>query len=242
MRLKANAGDLRDIGKLIDSVVGECIVEIRDDDTALYVEQNNPENTMFLKLEVPSHVFQEVDIDGLYKFGANWSRINDVLGYVGTDIVIIEETENGLLRFSENKTGDDVFEYEMSMINSDAIPSIEIPELEDTEFEFECEVGELKNGTGATSLVGNCFNLIIEDGYVKASEQGDTDKVKKPITEVDGDYDGSSRFNRDFLNNFIKKVNSSMELDVEMGDDYPLVVEGTWFDGIDVLCTLAPRK
>lgn len=241
MRLKVNAGNLRSVGRLIDKVVGESIVEIRDGDVGMYVEQNNPENTMFLKLEVPSDFFEVIDVDGTTKFGANWNRVNDVLGNVDTENVIIESTENGQLKFSEERN-EAAFEYEMAMIDTEAIKSAEIPDLDESEFEFTAEVSELKNGTGAISLVGNCFDMIVEEGYVKAHEQGDTDTVKKPIVEVNESYDGSSRFNKKFLDNFIKNIDSSIELDIEIGDDYPIHMSGVGSDNIDMECVLAPRK
>lgn len=241
MKFEVDTGEFGTFANLVDSCVDDqSVVEIDED--GLVVDQNNPQNTAFLRGVLPESFFVEWDVDEELTMGVKWSRVSDVLGKFESNNVTVELTERNRWRFSN----DEGAEFDMALVDPSSIDRAEIPDLNETSVEFQCTAGNIRDAKGMTDLVSNVATLTIDQDEEKVilEARGDTDNTRSPVTDI-VEYPSSNpsaSYNMEMLDYFLRNVQKSMVLDVSYGDDYPILLEGELLGSADLAYAVAPRK
>ena len=234
-----NAETLRDAIEAVSSLVDEVKFVVLE--TGLELKASDPANVAMVSLKVGPESFEYFKATPS-EIGVDLVRLSDVLS-------MADKGENVQLELDEEshklKIGVGSLSYTLSLIDPTAMrKEPNIPEL-DLPAHVTLPGGELRRAVKAAEKVSDhvIFGVSDEGFYMEAKGDIDSLGLKIPSTELLGMKPGEARslFSLDYLKNMSKAISKSNEVTLELGIDYPLMVNFKLGRSLEVIYLLAPR-
>jgi len=243
-RSEINAGLLKSSVDTVSVLVDEC--KVRLDEDGLSIKAVDPANVGMVELDIPADSFESYEADDEL-LGLNLVRFQDITGMANKgDTVVMEldeETRKLLIRI-------DGLRYTLSLIDPDSIhQEPNVPDL-DLPGNVVLPGREIRRGVKAAGMVSDhmAFGVSDEEGSFYMSAEGDTDDVRVDLREDDvieletGGETAQSLFSLDYLDSMAKAIPNDAQVEVEVGDDYPVKMNFEVSGGeAKVTYLLAPR-
>ena len=180
--------------------------------------------------------------------GLNLDRLEDIVNMAEPDDLIqfAYNAESGKLTIRI-----DDLEYTLAPIDAATIrsPPDDLPNL-DLSATVTLEAADLNRGIRAADMVDDHVTLAVDAdaNTVHIVAEGDTDDVDLELAQTDlidiatNDEDAEAIYSLDYLKNINKTISKDVELTLEFGTDYPLIISYEFADGDgDITRMLAPR-
>ncbi len=243
-RSEINAGLLKSSVDTVSVLVDEC--KVRLDEDGLSIKAVDPANVGMVELDIPADSFESYEADDEL-LGLNLVRFQDITGMAnkGDSIVmeLDEETRKLLIRI-------DGLRYTLSLIDPDSIhQEPNVPDL-DLPGNVILPGREIRRGVKAAGMVSDhmAFGVSDDEGSFYMSAEGDTDDVRVDLRDDDvieletGGETAQSLFSLDYLDSMAKAIPNDAQVEVEVGDDYPVKMRFEVSGGeAQVTYLLAPR-
>ncbi|MDZ7687598.1 MAG: DNA polymerase sliding clamp [Halobacteriales archaeon] len=243
-RSEINAGLLKSSVDTVSVLVDEC--KVRLDEDGLSIKAVDPANVGMVELDIPADSFESYEADDEL-LGLNLVRFQDITGMAnkGDSIVmeLDEETRKLLIRI-------DGLRYTLSLIDPDSIhQEPNVPDL-DLPGNVVLPGREIRRGVKAAGMVSDhmAFGVSDEEESFYMSAEGDTDDVRVDLRDEDlieletGGETAQSLFSLDYLDSMAKAIPNDAQVEVEVGDDYPVKMNFEVSGGeARVTYLLAPR-
>jgi len=243
-RSEINAGLLKSSVDTVSVLVDEC--KVRLDEEGLSIKAVDPANVGMVEMDIPADSFESYDADDEL-LGLNLVRFQDITGMANKgDTVVMEldeETRKLLIRI-------DGLRYTLSLIDPDSIhQEPNVPDL-DLPGNVILPGREIRRGVKAAGMVSDhmAFGVSDEEDSFYMSAEGDTDDVRVDLRGDDvieletGGETAQSLFSLDYLDSMAKAIPNDAQVEVEVGDDYPVKMNFEVSGGeAKVTYLLAPR-
>jgi proliferating cell nuclear antigen len=243
-RSEINAGLLKSSVDTVSVLVDEC--KVRLDEDGLSIKAVDPANVGMVELDIPADSFESYEADDEL-LGLNLVRFQDITGMANKgDTVVMEldeETRKLLIRI-------DGLRYTLSLIDPDSIhQEPNVPDL-DLPGNVVLPGREIRRGVKAAGMVSDhmAFGVSDDEESFYMSAEGDTDDVRVDLREDDvieletGGETAQSLFSLDYLDSMAKAIPNDAQVEVEVGDDYPVKMNFEISGGeAKVTYLLAPR-
>ena len=243
-RSEINAGLLKSSVDTVSVLVDEC--KVRLDEDGLSIKAVDPANVGMVELDIPADSFESYEADDEL-LGLNLVRFQDITGMANKgDTVVMEldeETRKLLIRI-------DGLRYTLSLIDPDSIhQEPNVPDL-DLPGNVVLPGREIRRGVKAAGMVSDhmAFGVSDDEESFYMSAEGDTDDVRVDLREDDiieletGGETAQSLFSLDYLDSMAKAIPNDAQVEVEIGDDYPVKMNFEISGGeAKVTYLLAPR-
>jgi len=243
-RSEINAGLLKSSVDTVSVLVDEC--KVRLDEEGLSIKAVDPANVGMVEMDIPADSFESYDADDEL-LGLNLVRFQDITGMANKgDTVVMEldeETRKLLIRI-------DGLRYTLSLIDPDSIhQEPNVPDL-DLPGNVILPGREIRRGVKAAGMVSDhmAFGVSDDEDSFYMSAEGDTDDVRVDLRGDDvieletGGETAQSLFSLDYLDSMAKAIPNDAQVEVEVGDDYPVKMNFDVSGGeAKVTYLLAPR-
>lgn len=243
-RSEINAGLLKSSVDTVSVLVDEC--KVRLDEDGLSIKAVDPANVGMVELDIPADSFESYEADDEL-LGLNLVRFQDITGMANKgDTVVMEldeETRKLLIRI-------DGLRYTLSLIDPDSIhQEPNVPDL-DLPGNVVLPGREIRRGVKAAGMVSDhmAFGVSDDEESFYMSAEGDTDDVRVDLREDDiieletSGETAQSLFSLDYLDSMAKAIPNDAQVEVEVGDDYPVKMNFEISGGeAKVTYLLAPR-
>lgn len=243
-RSEINAGLLKSSVDTVSVLVDEC--KVRLDEDGLSIKAVDPANVGMVEMDIDADAFESYEADDEL-LGLNLVRFQDITGMANKgDTVVMEldeETRKLLIRI-------DGLRYTLSLIDPDSIhQEPNVPDL-DLPGNVVLPGREIRRGVKAAGMVSDhmAFGVSDEEGSFYMSAEGDTDDVRVDLHEDEvieletGGETAQSLFSLDYLDSMAKAIPNDAQVEVEVGDDYPVKMNFDVSGGeAQVTYLLAPR-
>ncbi|MCJ7443407.1 MAG: DNA polymerase sliding clamp [Methanotrichaceae archaeon] len=234
-----NAETLGDAIEAASSLVDE--VKFSVSEMGLELKAADAANVAMVSLKVGSEAFENFKATPS-EIGVDLVRLSDILSMAtkGENIQLELDEESHKLKIDVGSLS-----YTMSLIDPTAMrKEPEIPKL-DLPAHVTLPGGELRRAVKAAEKVSDhvIFGVSDEGFYMEAKGDIDSLMLKIPSTELLGMKPGKARslFSLDYLKNMSKAIGKSNEVTLELGIDYPLMVNFKLGQSLEVSYLLAPR-
>lgn len=232
----------QDMLEPVDALVDECKIHLNED--GVVTRAVDPANVGMVDFELEESAFESYDADGGV-IGVNLTRLGDIAGMADNDdnvhLELDEDTRKLHIKF-------DGLSYTLALIDPDSIrQEPDIPEL-DLSAIVHLESSQFDRAMTAADMVSDHVSLRVdepEDVFLVEAE-GDTDDVSFELDREDlldlQAADAHSLFSLDYLKDMNKAVPSDAELELNLGEEFPLKLFYDIADGDGhVVFMLAPR-
>lgn len=238
-----NPGTLTSPLQTVNALVDECKLNISDN--GMQITSVDPANVAMIDVRVPDTVFETYEARE-HTIGVDLNRLLDILALFSS-----EEDESAKVTLDE-ETRKLLFEcgglnYKLALLDPDSIRAEpDIPEL-DLSSETVLESDDFSRVIRACNMVADHMTFAANDsGTFIGSATGDTDDVRVTFEEddvVDMDPgEAESMFSIEYLSDIDSEIPSDVNVSVQVGDEYPLMLEFSVCNGgAPVFYMLAPR-
>lgn len=232
----------QDMLEPVDALVDECKIHLNED--GLVIRAVDPANVGMVDFQLESAAFESYEADSGV-IGVNLTRLGDIAGMTGTDDNVHFELDESTRKLHIKFDG---LSYTLALIDPDSIrQEPDIPDL-DLSATVTLESAQFNRAMTAADMVSDHVSLRVDDTddtFVVEAE-GDTDDVS---FELDRDdlidlqaAPAHSLFSLDYLKDMNKSVPSGVELELNLGEEFPMKLFYDIADGNGhVVFMLAPR-
>lgn len=226
------------LGSILDEVVLET------DDTEVRASGVDPANVAMVYVSLHEDAFEDFDGQSA-RYGIELSKFSEVLSMASSGEIVSVDHDDDRHRLVFSISG---LTYNMSYLTPDSVQEgPDQPALEfDAEFSIRSE--QFQRGLRAADMISDHLEISVTDGIVSLDASGDTDDVVLELEEDDGVvFDGTptdtlSIFSMDYLKDVMGGLPSDAVLNIQLGDDIPLVINSTFADESgQITFVLAPR-
>lgn len=239
-----STGPLEEFLDNAQALVTEAKIHVEEDGFDLRAV--DPANVGMIHENLSASAFESYDFDGGV-IGVNLDRLADAVGMADD---LVQLTLNEQTRKLVVESGG--LEFTMALIDPDSIrQEPDIPDITDRlTATLVCEARDLQRAETAADLCSDhiAFGASVDDEVFYADAEGDTDDVRLTWEREDTlegstvDGEAHSLFSLDYLSDMLKPVNASSELELNIGEEVPMFLDGTFADGHgEMRFMLAPR-
>lgn len=232
---------------VVGTLDSEC--KLRMSDNGWSVAITDPANVAFVDSKLSRSGFASYggdwDDDEQFVYGANLSRINEVVSFATSDSTVnfILPDEHGM-----EMRGSD-FSYNLSGIDPKTIrKEPEIPDFESYTVVDGLPAEELSRAVKAADMVSDYITLTsdVDEGAFGAHSSGDTDDVDVALTEeadsLNIGEDTRVMLSLEYLKDMTSAIPSGVDVKLALRTDFPVSMEFTHADGnAQTAMMLAPR-
>ncbi len=231
---------LRDLVDIVGTIVDEVKFNLSED--GINLRAVDPAHVAMVDVTLSKSAFEKYEADET-ELGINLNKIEQFLKLSSAgEIVKLDhvEDENRLVLEVDNIT------QKMPLLDTAGMTDPTVPQL-DLPISLTVEGRHLLKGVKASQNISDHIALTAgPDGFEIFSEE-DEDMVrlnlpKDMLTEINANEEAKSLFALDYFSSMIKSVSSDTPIKIDLGSDYPVVLEFKFADGNgDVKFLLAPR-
>jgi proliferating cell nuclear antigen len=226
-------------------LVTEAKIHFNND--GIHMRAVDPANIAMNYVDLDTSAFESYESPGAVTQGINLEAVTDRLAFGdGSDLVHLS------LDMETRKLNVDVenFQQQVALINPDAIRSEpDVPDL-DLPNTVELSGGQMEEAVQALDLVSDHVELAALDDLdgVAFKAEGDTDAttvefgMERVGDRTDVTEAVASLYSQEYLEKIVTPIPSSVDVTVEFGDEFPVIMEWEGLDGaLSVTQMLAPR-
>ncbi len=235
-------GLLKDSMKTISSLISEGIFQLEEDSMKLIAA--DPAMVGLVDFKIEEEVFEEYDLDEETKVGLNIENLYSILRRANADDTITFEL--GDSRFEITMENSSTRNFSLPILN---LSEDDIPETDQLSFDFEAELdaSTVEGAVKDAMVVSDAVTISADENQMNISAEGDQSNADFTITEessgvisMSGDS-VKSMFSLDYLSKMIGGKNLSNNVTMKLGNDFPMRMEFSVPDEVNLSFVLAPR-
>lgn len=239
-KAKLKTGVLKGLIDATTTLVDEVKIHITPEGISL--KAVDPAHVAMVDISIGAKAFSEYKASDL-ELGIDLDKLKEILKLASTEDTIgleYKEDQNRLVVTVGNLV------RRMSLTDTAGMPDPKVPNL-NLPNKIKVKASELTQGIRASESVSDHIALVCDDAGFELIAEGDTDTVnlklvKNQLVELHASERTKSLFSLDYFSNMIKAADSSNEVSLALGSDYPVRVEFDFAQGHGhVTYLLAPR-
>ncbi len=241
LQLKVDAKTIREFSNIIIILVPEARIDFKQD--GLFSKVMDPAHVAMISLEISKEAFQEYSVESDESLGMDIDKIRNILKLSGPNDIIDVKFDGKKISFRLGNLNVSTPLIDPSTLTTPKIPTIELPN------KIVTDISYLSTGIKAAEGIAEVVTFSFKADELKIYSKGETDSETTELTiskTMAKDFiytsDAKSSFALDYLSKFIRSLESSQEISISVGNDFPLRMEANIMNGKGkVTFLLAPR-
>ncbi|MEM0141114.1 MAG: DNA polymerase sliding clamp [Thermoplasmatales archaeon] len=241
LQIKVDAKTIREFFNLILTLVQEARVDFKPDGISSKVM--DPARVAMISLEIKRDAFQEFNIDGEDSLGLDIEKMRNFLRLTGPDEIIDIKFDGKRISMKVGNLAASIPMIDPSTLTTPKIPTIEPQD------KIVTDLSLLLKGIKAAEGISEVVTFSMKNDEVRIFAKGETDSETTEMTvpksqakEYIYSADAKSSFALEYLTKFLRALESTDEISISLGNDYPLRMEAPILNGKGkVTFLIAPR-
>lgn len=241
LQIKVDAKTIREFSNVIITLVQEARVDFKPDGISAKVM--DPARVAMISIDLKKDAFQEYDIEGEDSLGIDIEKMRNFLKLTSPNEIIDLNYDGKKILMKIGNLSAGIPLIDPSALTTPKIPSIEPQDKIVTDLEL------LSTGIKAAEGISEVVTFSIKAEELKIYAKGETDSETTEMTIPKGsakEYifasDAKSSFALEYLTKFLRALESTKEVSIALGNDYPLRMEAPILNGKGkVTFLIAPR-
>jgi len=241
LQMKVDAKTIREFSNVIITLVPEARFDFKPE--GLFSKVMDPAHVAMIALEINKEAFQEYVLEGEESLGMDIDKMRNILKLSGPNDIIDIKFDGKKISFKLGNLNISTPLIDPSTLTTPKIPTIELPN------NIVTDISYLSTGIKAAEGIAEVVTFNIKSEELKIYSKGETDSETTELTipksmakEFIYTSDARSSFALDYLSKFIRSLESSQEISISVGNDFPLRMEANILNGMGkVTFLLAPR-
>ncbi len=237
-------GLIQDSMKTVSDLISEGLFQLTEDGVKLIAA--DPAMVALVDFKIEKDVFENYELDEENKVGLNLENFYSILRRANSDDTITFQVKEDESKFYITMENSSTRNFSLPILN---LSEDDIPSTDQLDFSVtaELETSVLENAIKDAMVVGDSVTISADDSQIKIASEGDQSNVDFTISgdspgvmELEGE-EAKSMFSLDYLNSMTgaKKLSSNVEL--KLGEDFPMRLNFTVPDQARLSFVLAPR-
>lgn len=241
IQIKVDAKTIREFSNIIITLVQEAKVDFKADGISAKVM--DPARVAMISVEVKSGAFQEYNVEGENSLGLDIEKMRNILKLTEPSKVIDLKYDGKKISLKlDNLTAG------IPIIDPGALTTPKIPSIE-PQNKVVTDIKALSTGIKAAEGISEVVTFNIRAEELRIYAKGETDAETTELTIPKGkakefifSSEAKSSFALEYLTKFLRALETTEELSIALGNDYPLRVEAPILNGKGkVTFLIAPR-
>jgi proliferating cell nuclear antigen len=241
LQIKVDAKTIREFSNIILTLVQEARVDFKPDGISAKVM--DPARVAMISVEVKREAFQEFDVNGEDSLGLDIEKMRNFLKLTAPTEIIDFKYDGKKISMKLGNLSAGIPIIDPSALTTPKIPTIEPPDKVVTDLDL------LAQGIKAAEGISEVVTFNIKSDELKIYAKGETDSETTEMTipkslakEFIFSSDSRSSFALEYLTKFLRALESTQEVSIAIGNDYPLRMEAPIMNGKGkVTFLIAPR-
>jgi len=237
-------GLIQDSMKTVSDLISEGLFQLTEDGVKLIAA--DPAMVALVDFKIEKDVFEDYELDEESKVGLNLENFYSILRRANSDDTITFEVKEDESKFYIKMENSSTRNFSLPILN---LSEDDIPSTDQLDFSVtaELETSVLENAIKDAMVVGDSVTVSADSSQIKIASEGDQSNVDFTISgdspgvmELSGE-EAKSMFSLDYLNSMTgaKKLSSNVEL--KLGEDFPMRLNFTVPEQARLSFVLAPR-
>ncbi len=237
-------GLIQDSMKTVSDLISEGLFQLTEDGVKLIAA--DPAMVALVDFKIEKDVFEDYELDEESKVGLNLENFYSILRRANSDDTITFEVKEDESKFYIKMENSSTRKFSLPILN---LSEDDIPSTDQLDFSVtaELETKVLENAIKDAMVVGDSVTVTADSSQIKIASEGDQSNVDFTISgdspgvmELSGE-EAKSMFSLDYLNSMTgaKKLSSNVEL--KLGEDFPMRLNFTVPEQARLSFVLAPR-
>jgi proliferating cell nuclear antigen len=241
IQIKVDGKTIREFSNLILTLVQEARVDFKPDGISAKVM--DPARVAMISIDVKREAFQEFDVNGEDSLGLDIEKMRNFLRLTDpTEIIDLKYDGKRIsMKIGNLSAG-------IPIIDPSALTTPKIPTIEPQD-KIVTDLNQLSKGIKAAEGISEVVTFSIKSEELKIYAKGETDSETTEMTipkslakEFIFTSDSKSSFALEYLTKFLRALESTEEVSIALGNDYPLRMEAPIMNGKGkVTFLIAPR-
>jgi len=237
-------GLIQDSMKTVSDLISEGLFQLTEDGVKLIAA--DPAMVALVDFKIEKDVFEDYELDEESKVGLNLENFYSILRRANSDDTITFEVKEDESKFYIKMENSSTRNFSLPILN---LSEDDIPSTDQLDFSVtaELETKVLENAIKDAMVVGDSVTVSADSSELRIASEGDQSNVDFTISgdspgvmELSGE-EAKSMFSLDYLNSMTgaKKLSSNVEL--KLGEDFPMRLNFTVPEQARLSFVLAPR-
>jgi proliferating cell nuclear antigen len=241
LQIKVDAKTIREFSNIILTLVQEARVDFKPDGISAKVM--DPARVAMISVEVKREAFQEFDVTGEESLGLDIEKMRNFLKLTASTEIIDFKYDGKRISMKLGNLSAGIPVIDPSALTTPKIPTIEPQD------KIVVDINLLSQGIKAAEGISEVVTFSIKSDELKLYAKGETDSETTEMTipkslakEYIFSSDSKSSFALEYLTKFLRALESTEEVSIAIGNDYPLRMEAPIMNGKGkVTFLIAPR-
>jgi proliferating cell nuclear antigen len=241
IQIKVDGKTIREFSNLILTLVQEARVDFKPDGISAKVM--DPARVAMISIDIKREAFQEFDVNGEDSLGLDIEKMRNFLRLTDASEIIDLKYDGKKISM---KTGN--LSAGIPIIDPSALTTPKIPTIEPQD-KIVTDLIQIIKGIKAAEGISEVVTFSVKSDELKIYAKGETDSETIEMTipkslakEFIFTSDSKSSFALEYLTKFLRALESTEEVSIALGNDYPLRMEAPIVNGKGkVTFLIAPR-
>ncbi|QGA80199.1 proliferating cell nuclear antigen (pcna) [Candidatus Nanohalobium constans] len=238
-------GLLKDSMKTISDLISEGLFQLTEDGIQLVAA--DPAMVGLVDFTLKEEVFETYEINEETKVGLNIENLYSILRRANSGDTITLSVDEDTSKFKIEMVNNSTRDFSLPILNlsEDDIPSV--GDLDQFTFNTDLDTSVLEGAIKDAMVVSDAVTITADGDSLNISAEGDQSGVDftvesgaEGVHEMSGS-DAKSMFSLDYLSKMIGAKKLADTVTVKLGQDFPMRMEFTQPDQVDLNFVLAPR-
>jgi proliferating cell nuclear antigen len=241
IQIKVDAKTMREFSNVIITLVQEARVDFKADGISAKVM--DPARVAMISVDIKNGAFQEYSVDGDESLGLDIDKMRNFLKLSGASDIIDFKYDGKKISMKLNNLSAGIPIIDPSALTTPKIPTIE------PQNKIVTDLNLLSTGIKAAEGISEVVTFNIKSDELRIYAKGETESETTELTipknmakEFIYSSDAKSSFALEYLTKFMRALESTEEVSIAIGNDYPLRMEAPILNGKGkVTFLIAPR-
>jgi len=237
-------GLIQDSMKTISDLISEGLFQLTEDGVKLIAA--DPAMVALVDFKIEKDVFEDYELDEETKVGLNLENLYSILRRANTDDKITLEVKEDESKFHIKMENGSTRNFSLPILN---LSEDDIPSTDQLDFTVtaELETSVLENAIKDAMVVGDSVTISADSSQLNIEAEGDQSNVDFKITKespgvhnLEGE-EARSMFSLDYLNKMTGAKKLSNNVQLKLGQDFPMRLNFEVPEEAKLSFVLAPR-
>jgi len=241
LQIKVDAKTIREFSNLILTLVQEARVDFKPDGISSKVM--DPARVAMISVEIKKDAFQEFNVDGEDSLGLDIEKMRNFLRLTGPNEIIDMKFDGKRISMKIGNLSAGIPIIDPSTLTTPKIPTIEPQD------KIVTDLSLLATGIKAAEGISEVVTFTMKSDEMRVYAKGETESETTEMTiprsqakEYIYTAEARSSFALEYLTKFLRALESTDEISIALGNDYPLRMEAPILNGKGkVTFLIAPR-
>lgn len=239
-----DVGLIQDSMKTVSDLISEGLFQLQEDGVKLIAA--DPAMVALVDFKIEKDVFENYELDEESKVGLNLENFYSILRRANSDDTITLEVKEDESKFYITMENSSTRNFSLPILN---LSEDDIPSTEQLDFTVtaELETKVLESAIKDAMVVGDSVTISADDSVINIEAEGDQSNVDFQISgdspgvlELDGG-EAHSMFSLDYLNSMTGAKRLSDNVELRLGQDFPMRLNFEVPEEARLSFVLAPR-